>query len=376
LAGVSDSVTATYLDLLAGSVPAEEVEIGAVDAYMADHGVDASAANRNLAIQAAFTELDGHISQIAGDVLSSTWTHHGKVPVLEVRLKEGTDDATIVKALTDLSPLIVVTVGADESAARDLQAVATALAGLDGVVGIGVDGATGKVQVDVGAELRGSAGADDAVRSSLTQSGILPESVIIEVSEGTVGDTRRGGLHMSSCTTGFSVQNSSGTKGIITAGHCGNSQSYRLYGSPTWYSMTYQNELRSANADLQWHTTAATEEPRFHANSTSSSRVLTSVVPRADQGGDYVCSRGKASGYRCGNLTSISYQPTWSGACPNTTCNAVFVRVDAGTAGGDSGSPWFNANAGYGIQKGGSSTYSVYTSTNYFGSLGVAVFYG
>lgn len=373
---VSNEATAEYLDTLASSVPSEDVEVGAVDVYMSDHGVDASTATRNLAIQAAFGVLEARISRISGDALSSTWTHHGEVPVLEVRLKEGTDDVKLVKALSELSPLVVVSSGSDESAARNLEAVASALVGLEGVVGIGVDGSTGNIQVDVSAERPGSVAAEDIVMSRVAQVGVDLESVLVEVSEGPVGDTRRGGLHMSSCTTGFGVQNSSGTRGIITAGHCGNSQSYQLHGSSTWYSMTYQNELRSANADLQWHTTAAAEEGRFHANSTSSSRALTSVVPRANQGGDYVCSRGKTSGYRCGDVTSISYQPTWSGACPNTTCNAVFVRVSAGTSGGDSGGPWFNASAGYGIQKGGSSSYSVHTSTNYFGSLGVAVFYG
>lgn len=371
-APVVDGISVEYLDGLAASVETEAVEVGAADAYMTDHRVDGSTAKRNLAVQVALAELDDSIARIAGEDLSSTWTHHGEVPVLEVRLAEGADDPRMVKALTELSPLIVVTVGADEDAAKDLEAVTAALAGIDGVVGIGIDGATMKIQVDV----EDATGVGDAVRSSLDQAGAPPDNVIVEVSEGTVGDDRRGGLHMSSCTTGFTVQNSSGTRGIITAGHCGDSQSYQLYGSSTWYSMTFQNEARTPSADLQWHTTAATEEPRFHADSTSSSRVLTSSVSSANQGGDYVCSRGKTSGFRCGNVTSTAYRPIWDGACPSR-CNAHFVRVGTGNStGGDSGGPWFNGNAGYGVHKGSGSDFSVYTPVDRFNSMLVSLVYG
>lgn len=375
LGDTSARATASYLSALAASVSTDEVSREAVDFYSSLHGVDSATAARNLAIQTAFATFKLRIADIAGDALSSTWTHHGEVPVLEVRLRAHSNDPAMAEALAEVSPLIVVTNGVDEAAAQHLQAVAAALVGVDAIVGIGIEGATGRVQIDL-TDVSGAADIEADLRSRLTTSGIPLDTVRIEVASGPVGDSRRGGLVMSTCTTGFSVQNSSGTRGVLTAGHCANSQNYQLYGSSTQYSMTFQSELRSANADLQWHTTAAAEEPRFHADSTSSTRALTSVVARANQGGDQVCSRGRTTGYRCGNVTSISYQPTWADACPGTTCNAVFVRVNAANAGGDSGGPWFFNTLGYGIHKGGSSTFSVYTSTNYFGSLGVAAFYG
>lgn len=55
--------------------------------------------------------------------------------------------------------------------------------------------------------------------------GVPTGNLLVELSPVGAGDTNSGGLPLSTCTSGFAVRNSAGTRGILTAGHCGNSQS-------------------------------------------------------------------------------------------------------------------------------------------------------
>ena len=57
-----------------------------------------------------------------------------------------------------------------------------------------------------------------------------------------------GGLALSPCTSGFSVKNSAGLKGIVTAGHCDNSVSY------SGMSLPYEGGSFTGSNDEQWHT--------------------------------------------------------------------------------------------------------------------------
>lgn len=185
---------------------------------------------------------------------------------------------------------------------------------------------------------------------------------------------------------GFTVKNSSGTRGFLTAGHCGNTQTY--YESATIsYSSNYQTEIRDADQDVQWHTTPThSVYAQFYAY--SDLRTVTDTEPRSAQAvGDYVCHRGKATGYSCGNIESTNYQPTWTNACPGTTCSSVWIKVSGSSLEcypGDSGGPWFNAYTAYGIYKGQSSTgttaadcnWAVYMAINYVSGLGVSVLTG
>lgn len=360
------------------------LEPGIVDSYANEYGVDRATATRNASAQEPLLEIGARALEIGGDRFSSTWLHHGDVPKLEIRLTDGAPDEALERRIRELSPLIEVTYGADERSHETFQVVSRALA--DGrlaafdIAGIGIDGATGRILIDVVTSSAGPMHLSEvsaAVAEKLTESTPLSvDDLLIEVTSEFAGDDFRGGLHMTSCTTGFSVRHSSGTRGLITAGHCPSPQSYRTFNSSTWHAMTLQGEVRSASADLEWRTITAAVEPRFHADSTALGRILYSVTPRSSQGGTSVCSRGKTSGYRCGTVTSISYAPTWQNACPGTTCSPVFIRASASSAGGDSGGPWFFNNSGTGIHKGSVSGTSVYTPVDRFGNLGVSAIYG
>jgi len=349
----------------------------AIEQYVSEYKVGHEKARRNLALQTDLRAVEVQASAAAGRRLVGTWLHHGDTPRLEMRLSRGARDEALERRLRGLSPLATVTYGVqeeqDELAAR-ASAALQEMGGLSShVLTLAVEGASGALRVEVSADVS-VVEVQEAFATAL-QAGTYEEIHVVPVAGGA-GDTNSGGLATTSCTTGFSVRNSSGTSGLLTAGHCNNTQSYSLYGFPGTYAMTYRAEVRSANADLQWHTISGTVYPRFYGNSTSTPTTLTASTPRSSQGGRAVCRRGKASGYDCGTVTSTSAQPTWTDACPGTTCASTWISVNIGTIGGDSGGPWWSGGSAYGIQKGGSSSSTIYMPVDYIGTLGVAVFYG
>lgn len=177
-----------------------------------------------------------------------------------------------------------------------------------------------------------------------------------------------GGLGLRTCTSGFSVKNASGTKGILTSAHCNNSQTY------SGKSLPFQSEIYTAACDVQWHTApdfSVTNE--FRSSSSGFKRKVTGTVSRNSQTvGGYVCKYGKTTGYKCGYITSKNYLST---SQPNST--ATFIRVSKDgvdlSSGGDSGGPWFLGNNAYGIHKCGIGNDSCYMAINYASELGVSV---
>lgn len=171
-----------------------------------------------------------------------------------------------------------------------------------------------------------------------------------------------GGLAISTCTTGFTVRNSAGTRGVSTAGHCGNSQSL------SGYSLTFRTEAYSGSYDIQWHTASGHTFPNT-IKVGSSTRSITGTRSRAYQTvGSQVCKQGKTTGYTCGTISTTSYCA--SGAC-------TWVRVAGNgvnlSEGGDSGGPWFSGNTAYGSHTYGIGDDSAYMAVNYFSGISVTI---
>lgn len=170
-----------------------------------------------------------------------------------------------------------------------------------------------------------------------------------------------GGLNINLCTSGFYVKNSAGTRGISTAGHCPNSQSYSG-------TLTFQSEYDSGAYDVQWHTqTGATYSNIIKEG--SSTRAITATKAVGSQvSGEWVCKQGMATGNTCGTLSSTSY-------CFETTC--TWVYVDGGSVnlseGGDSGGPWYSGNTAYGQHVFGGGNNSGYMPVDYFAGLGLTI---
>jgi streptogrisin C len=211
------------------------------------------------------------------------------------------------------------------------------------------------------------------LESRLEQLGLeLPEGVVIgrvdQLSIPTV--SIYGGLALTPCTSGFSVRNSSGTRGITTAAHCSNAVSYN------GTALNFILEDQEGNQDVQWHTAPGfTVTNQFYSG--IDTRSCTSTWSRTYQSvGDYVCGYGKTTGYKCGNISSTTYALSYV-----TNAAATFIRVDntEGTdlcESGDSGGPWFLADTAYGTHSGcpgADENDAVYMAINYVSSLGVSV---
>ena len=171
-----------------------------------------------------------------------------------------------------------------------------------------------------------------------------------------------GGLPISTCTTGFTVRNSAGTRGVSTAGHCGNSQTL------SGYALTFRGEAYSGSYDIQWHNASGHTYPNTIKVS-SGTRSITGTRSRTSQTvGSQVCKQGKTTGYTCGTISTISYCA--SGAC-------TWVRVAGNgtnlSEGGDSGGPWFSGNTAYGSHTYGIGNDSAYMPINYISGISVSV---
>lgn len=242
-------------------------------------------------------------------------------------------------------------------------------------VGVDVRPVDGVVLIDSTSE---TSDISDVVED-ISNSGLSVERRFVE---GEVGDDRRGGyLTDSGCTVGFSVVRTGGTqRGTTTAGHCDNSYQWRNLSGGSWNTTTFQAQRRNAVSDIQWSTTSPAPQPRFHADQVSTYRVVTGSVGRTDMDGDYVCHNGRTSWYSCGTVVSITYRPTYDGACPGT-CDAVWPKVEGASlkcGGGDSGGPWFNSTSAYGIHKGSSRSgddcnWSIFTPIGKFSQMDMQV---
>jgi hypothetical protein len=204
--------------------------------------------------------------------------------------------------------------------------------------------------------LRGRAAAARAVLGA-------EDAAVVEVDQLPVEEiSMYGGLPISTCTTGFTVRNSAGTRGVSTAGHCGNSQTL------SGYALTFRGEAYSGSYDVQWHNASGHTYPNT-IKVGSGTRSITGTRSRTSQTvGSQVCKQGKTTGYTCGTISTISYCA--SGAC-------TWVRVAGNgvnlSEGGDSGGPWFSGNTAYGSHTYGIGNDSAYMPVNYFSGISVTI---
>jgi hypothetical protein len=195
--------------------------------------------------------------------------------------------------------------------------------------------------------------------------GLLPEgdASVVEVDHLPQEEiSMYGGLSISGCTSGFTVRNSAGTRGVSTAGHCGNSQTL------SGVALTFRGEAYSGSYDVQWHNASGHTYPNTIKVSTST-RSITGTRARTSQAvGSQVCKQGRTTGYTCGTINTISYCA--SGAC-------TWVRVAGNgtnlSEGGDSGGPWFSGNTAYGSHTYGIGNDSAYMPIDYFSGISMSI---
>jgi len=186
-----------------------------------------------------------------------------------------------------------------------------------------------------------------------------------------------GGLAGSACTTGFSVQQLYGsTKGVLTAGHCADTQTV----SGTTQSMVAQ-VLYGPN-DSQWNRRSGDSYPNTIFDG-SSTRSITSTKSRDSiLVGAYVCHYGERTGYGCGEVQTKTFRGMPPVSSPTLTyIQAMDVSYPYKTLGepGDSGGPWFLNSQAWGIHHGDSGPNihgvndGVFMSVSYLANMNVYV---
>lgn len=130
---------------------------------------------------------------------------------------------------------------------------------------------------------------------------------------------------------GFSVMNASGIKGVTTAGHCPDIETYNNVNLP------FMDGNPGGIVDIQWNRADLVFTVRNLIWDGIYTRYIFDSKPRALQSvGEWVCKNGKTTGYACGTITATDQDGF------NIRVNGVVMQ------GGDSGGPWFWNNTAYG----------------------------
>jgi hypothetical protein len=337
--------------------------------YAADWGVSLDEAMYRLNLQVPVGELDATLTDSEHGTFAGLWIENAPAYSVVVLSTDPNAGTTIPNSVVGTVLEGLVTVEPAGFSLDELEAAQAASRSLASQVGEIVES---EINVQTNwVELYSL--NPKGLQAKLAAAGLkLPPGVVVfPVKSLSVPDADiYGGLALSTCTSGFSVQHTNGTRGITTAAHCPNNQNFG------GQALTFQAELQSGDQDVQWHSA-----PGFTVTNQFDSgigvRACTATLGRANQAvGDYVCKNGLTTGYTCGNISSTTYSPSYV-----TNANATFIRVhnNAGTplrGGGDSGGPWFLVNTAYGTHSGSPGADpndALYMAINYVSALNVSV---
>ncbi len=322
--------------------------------YSRDYGVDVHEAERRLRLQPSFHGIvhmarDAHPGEFAG-----AWTEHTPEYELVIAFTSPASDLDDVRQLiaTNRVPARI-----ESDAAHSEQDLLKALAKLDAMLTPTSPAATRGIDVASGALVVGGEIRDEPTIAALAATLHVP----IKVEPGeryrqthTYGGARLRHNGLDACTSGFTIRNTStGVHGVLTAGHCPNPLSYWQPDTGQVYGLTLMGERADDHKDAQWHIGSGHGVYAQFWDG-DSLRNQSRNVARLDMPGDYVCHFGIRTGYSCGTIQTIHFDP--GDACGfdgNDPCAATWVLVEGpnlACSGGDSGGPWFNANSMYGLQ--------------------------
>ncbi len=287
----------------------------------------------------AWVAFAGSAPQVASNIIATFSSSHSHVSI-EIRTNQGFTEAELKSGI---------------------EAVHFALFGAAEVLDAftSFDYATGKITtvaiLDATAptsaldSLRALAGTKltDATRADIVDS--ISTAVVRsdqQVLGGVDSDTQhQGGENLDvgtsvECTSGFVVENSSGTRGISTAGHC--HENLTDDGS----SLTFEEDYEAYHGDFQWHTGTQTLTNDFYGGSSSASEVHSRGASSVGSPsvGQTLCRNGRISNRDCQEVRKLNF-------CKRLICNLVQMG-ERQSARGDSGGPVYSSNTAYGIHHG------------------------
>lgn len=300
--------------------------------YAVMMGVDMNEAIRRLYLQKEIGELNKKLFENEGDTFAGLWIQHK--PYYRIMISFTHDgEATLRSYVWNTSLADIVELHEATVTLRDLETVRFEAAHIANELGIPASSAISVSTNRAELYVLNSRTFEEELAKARIQ---LPNYVeVIEFTElpRKVADIL-GGKALTSCTSGFSVlDSSSGIRGVTTAGHCSNSQSYNGVNLPFMSGTPDTGGIY----DIQWHRGDHAFTVRNLIWDGTYNRYIHDVKFRSSQSmGEWVCKYGKTTGYACGTIATTSQ-------------DGVNVRVDYMTVqGGDSGGPWFWNNTAYG----------------------------
>ncbi len=295
--------------------------------YADQHGVDQEEALRRLELQSEIGSLNAKLMEQEREIFAGLWVEHDPEFRIIVRFTSNGDetiqnyieqeDVAEILDVREASVTLEQLTSAQEKAMLTLEE-----ANIPFESGLNLFESRVEIYVTDQAQVESRI---DAISVELP-----PEVDIIEI-EALSEETADiyGGLHLSQCTSGFAVQNNSGTRGITTAGHCPDTLSYNGNTLP-WVDGTGGGVV-----DIQWHTAPGLTVRNLIFDG-GGQRPINYLNFRATTFvGATVCKYGKTTGFGCGTVLDTEY-------------NGSNIRVDIPGAPGDSGGPWFLGNTAYG----------------------------
>lgn len=330
--------------LVAGAAP-QPTPVGSRDAagYATLFKVSVAEGARRLELQAEIGALDAQLTAAEPATYAGLWQQNTPTFGLVARFTQ--DGPATLKKYVDGTDLASIATAAP--AAYSLERLASDFEAVRKVAhSTGYDASINVFQNRI--DLLASETADQAGLARAQ----LPPSVVVDSTPRIARPATDiyGGLGISSCTSGFGVSDKYGSRGIVTAGHCPDSQSYNGNNLP------FQRQAFIGSNDEQFHTVGFLAVKNLIFDPTNGypyTRPITSRVYRASQPlNGLVCKYGVTTGYTCGVLVSKTLQPSY---VPNANATFMWVSANGGpdmVNPGDSGGPVFINNSAYGIVSG------------------------
>jgi streptogrisin C len=142
------------------------------------------------------------------------------------------------------------------------------------------------------------------------------------------------------CTSGFGVKSGS-TRGLVTAGHCGDSLYYVLSGTDA--HLVTQDQEEGPYGDVQWMTSSAYEADDFFSGPYDTNLLDVSGTGYPTEGQE-LCRNGSASGKTCDHVYQLNH-------CFGGVCHLTLTNTNTSIP-GDSGGPWYWGHTAYGVHQG------------------------
>ncbi len=360
--------------------------------YAEDQGIELSEAVRRLKLQEISGDLNADLEANEKDTFAGMWTQHESEYRIIVRFTR--DGSETIQRYIEGSPLEgIVELRPADTTYEELERIqARALYIVDGLdirAESVIDVKSNRVELWVSDPTR-------LANVLQTTNARLPDEVDVVKVEGFSSPTANiyagqeivtynsAGQGMI-CTTGFSVYNQTGTRGVTTAGHCLNN-AYRNN-----VSLRFIDQRYGGSYEVQWHTAPdftvkprAADEYNNNGDTTPFYRVITGTRGRANQKvDDYVCKHGRTTQTTCGYIDYKSFRPNYG---DGVQFNATFILVrptseDMGNR-GDSGGPVYVGGTALGIVSGETGSncnppnncpYLIYMPIDYVSGIGVQV---